>query len=283
MKITAAVPCYNAETFIDSCIESLQNQTLKPAEIIVVNDGSTDSSEEKLKKHSSIKLIKHDMNLGLAAARNTAIEHSSGDVIVFIDADASAHPDFIENLIECYSDDKIAGVGGEAIEGNLNTIYDRWRNYHAYQGQKEKVLKKVDMIAGVASSYRREIFDDVGLFDTQFKTNGEDMELGLRLKKSGYSLIYTPHAKVNHLRTDSFKSLSKMIFNWYYYGFIALKKVRGKAAFWYFYVISKHLVRNIFQDVLIYKSIGLAVISVCMASVEYSSVFKNLLLNRMNS
>jgi GT2 family glycosyltransferase len=276
LKITAAVPCYNAEKFIDTCIKSLLNQTVKPIEIIVVNDGSKDSSEQKIKKYEGIRLFNHDCNLGLAAARNTAIKSAIGDVIVFIDADARAYPDFIEKLIECYSNESFAGVGGEAIEGNLITIYDRWRSFHAYQGQKEKVLKNVDMIAGVASSYRKEVFDKCGLFDTYFRTNGEDMELGLRLKNKGFKLLYNPHAKVDHLRSDNFKSLSKMIFNWYYYGFTARKRVYGNASSWYFYVISKHLLRNVFQDLFINKSISLAFISVIMALVEYSSVVKNI-------
>ena len=279
-KVTAAVPCYNGEEFIDSCIDSLFNQTVKPDQIILVNDGSEDSSEEKIKKHENVELINHVKNLGLAEARNTAIKNSIGDIIVFIDSDARAHPDFIEMLLECYSEEDIVGVGGEAFEGNLVSVYDMWRSYHAYQGQKEKVVKKVDIIAGVASSYRRDIFEKVGLFDPEFRTNGEDMEFGLRVKKEDLSIYYTPFAKVDHLRTDNFKSLSKMIFNWYYYGYIGRKKVLGNAALWYLYVITKHGFRNLFQDIFKYRSFRLSLLSLWMVFVEYASVLKNLLISR---
>lgn len=279
LKITAAVPCYNAEKYIDRCIESLLNQTVKPIEIIVINDGSTDLSEKKIKRFKQVKLLNHKGNLGLAEARNTAIKNSSGDIIVFIDSDAKAHPYFIENILNCYTDENVVGVGGEAIEGII-TIFDSWRHYHAYQGQKEKVTKKVDMIAGVASSYRRNIFEKIGFFNPEFKTNSEDMEFGLRLKKEGFSLIYNPDALVDHMRVDNFSSLTRMIFNWYYYGFIARKKVYGEAAFWYIYVITKHAARNVFQDIFIHKSVRLVLISIWMTLVEYFSVLKNLFLSR---
>jgi len=278
MKVTAAVPCFNCEGFIESSIESLLNQTVKPDEIIVVNDGSTDSSEEKIKRHKGIMLINHDGNLGLAHARNTAIKNSSGDIIVFIDSDARAHPDFIEKILKCYGEEDIAGVGGEVIESSTESIYDRWRSHHAYQGQKEKRLKKVDMIAGVASSYRRNIFDQIGYFDTEFRTNGEDMEFGLRLKKKGFTLIYTPFAKVDHMRRDDLRSLTKMIFNWYFYGYKARKRVFGNAALWYLYVITKHGIRNLCQDIFNHKSVKLALISIWMSLVEYYAVLKNLFI-----
>jgi GT2 family glycosyltransferase len=281
-KITAAVPCYNAEKYIDRCIMSLEEQNIKPDEIIVVNDGSTDNSENLIKSHDNVKLINHPENFGLAIARNTAIKSASGDIIVFIDSDAKAHVDLIEKLLECYSEDKIAGVGGEALEGINNTIFDIWRSYHAYQGQKEKKVKIVDMVAGVCSSYRRSIFEEIGLFDTVFKTNAEDMEFGLRLKSKGYKIIYTPFAKVDHLRTDNLRSLSRMIFNWYYYGFIARKRVLGNAVSWYLYVITKHGLRNVCQDIFYYKSFELAVISIIMTLVEYSSVIKNIFKSLKN-
>ncbi|OFI47922.1 hypothetical protein BG262_07985 [Floricoccus penangensis] len=89
-KISIIIPVYNAEKYIIRCIDSIQNQTYSNLEIIIVNDGSTDSSYELCKeKYSSddrIILINQE-NKGVTAARNTGIENSTGDYIGFVDSD----------------------------------------------------------------------------------------------------------------------------------------------------------------------------------------------------
>ncbi len=93
MKVTIIIPLYNQKQFIGQAIESALVQTYKNIEIIVVNDGSTDSPDQELYKYkNSIKLINQD-NIGLAGARNTGIENSSGEYVQFLDADDFLHPD----------------------------------------------------------------------------------------------------------------------------------------------------------------------------------------------
>ncbi len=98
-KISVVVPIYNAETFLEKCLTSIVNQTYKDLEIILINDGSTDSSlaicEKYTKSDQRIKLINQE-NKGVSTARNRGIEESTGKYIIFIDAD-----DYIElNMFE---------------------------------------------------------------------------------------------------------------------------------------------------------------------------------------
>ncbi len=90
VKISVIVPVYNVEEYIQQCLDSIVNQTLKEIEIICVNDGSTDNSpqilEEYAKKDKRIKII-NKKNAGLGAARNTGMEHATGEYIGFIDSD----------------------------------------------------------------------------------------------------------------------------------------------------------------------------------------------------
>lgn len=89
-NLTVIIPCYNVESYIANCLDSLVNQTCLPEEIICVDDGSTDKTEEILvryaAKHKQIKIISQP-NLGVSAARNTGIEAASKDYVMFVDSD----------------------------------------------------------------------------------------------------------------------------------------------------------------------------------------------------
>lgn len=105
--ISVIVPVYNVEKYLDKCIRSIKNQTYKNLEIILVDDGSKDTSGLICKKYADedprIQVI-HQDNKGLSAARNTGIHHASGRLIIFIDSDDYIHTRMIEilynNLIE---------------------------------------------------------------------------------------------------------------------------------------------------------------------------------------
>ena len=92
--ISVIVPVYNVESYLEKCIESIQNQSYKSLEIILVNDGSTDSSGDICDKYAAhdkrIKVI-HKKNGGLSSARNAGLEVANGDYIAFVDSD-----DYIE-------------------------------------------------------------------------------------------------------------------------------------------------------------------------------------------
>jgi teichuronic acid biosynthesis glycosyltransferase TuaG len=85
------VPCFNGQKYIDRCIKSILSQTYNGFEVLVIDDGSSDSSYEILKKYSDedkrIKLIRHKINQGLSSARNTGLNNAVGQFIAFLDID----------------------------------------------------------------------------------------------------------------------------------------------------------------------------------------------------
>lgn len=95
IKVSVIVPCYNAEKFLDKCLDSLIGQTLKDIEIICVNDCAKDSTASILEKYAKqdnrIKIITHEKNQGLSAARNSGMAIATGEYIGFVDSD-----DFVE-------------------------------------------------------------------------------------------------------------------------------------------------------------------------------------------
>lgn len=102
--ITVIVPCYNIEKYIERCIESIENQTYKQIEIIVVDDGSKDKTVEILNKlkaqYSNISIYQNDKNRGAAYARNFAIKKSKGKYIGFVDSDDYISENYYEKLMQ---------------------------------------------------------------------------------------------------------------------------------------------------------------------------------------
>ena len=101
-KVSMIVPVYNVEKYIGKCLESIVNQTFKNIEIIVVNDGSTDNSQEIIneyeKKYPNLLKSYEKENGGLSDARNYGLEKANGDYICFVDSDDFLAIDLLEKL-----------------------------------------------------------------------------------------------------------------------------------------------------------------------------------------
>ena len=119
--ISIIVPIYNVENYLRECLDSIQNQTYKKFECIMVNDGSTDSSQQIAEEYltdSRFTLI-NQSNKGLSEARNTGISHirEESTFVAFVDSDDYIYPDFLETLIEHIEDDV------DIIEGMIECFH----------------------------------------------------------------------------------------------------------------------------------------------------------------
>lgn len=120
-KLSVVVPVYNVEKYIGEMIESLQNQTLRDLEIILVDDGSPDCSgvicDEYAAKDDRIKVI-HKPNGGVGAARNDGMDAATGEWIVFCDSDDWVEPDAFEKLVAAGEEN-----GADVVFGDANLVY----------------------------------------------------------------------------------------------------------------------------------------------------------------
>lgn len=101
--VSIIVPIYNVETYLDACLNSIKQQTYQNLEIIAVEDCSTDNSYKLLERHfndARIKLIQHEKNSGLSAARNSGIKAASGEYMMFVDSDDIIDSYLIENCVK---------------------------------------------------------------------------------------------------------------------------------------------------------------------------------------
>lgn len=145
VKVSVIVPAYNIERYVKECIKSIQNQTLKDIEIIIVNDGSKDKTKaiiEKLGENDSRIKIINKKNEGLLAARGTGIKNSSGKYIINIDGDDWIEEDCVEKMYdtlektnadmvmcdftECYLHKKLSGTSGKFEKLNKDEYIRRF-------------------------------------------------------------------------------------------------------------------------------------------------------------
>ncbi|OHB99926.1 MAG: hypothetical protein A3G70_02315 [Planctomycetes bacterium RIFCSPLOWO2_12_FULL_39_13] len=199
MLVSVIIPAYNEESTIESCLKSLLNQTIEKDtyELIVVDDGSTDSTPEIIKRYP-VKLFRQE-NSGPATARNLGAKNSSGEIILFTDADCIADPNWIEEMISPFIDEEVIAVKGAYKRGKGNLIM---RFVQIEFEERYEILSKlnsIDMIDTYSAAFRRNIFMEYGGFDTNFtKANNEDTELSYRLSKTEYRMVFNPKAKVYH-------------------------------------------------------------------------------------
>lgn len=107
-QVSAIIAAYNEAEFIGQCLESLRNQSHPSYEVLVVDDGSTDATPEIVREFG-VQVLK-GRHLGPGMARNNAVPHTTGAILVFVDADMSFHPEFIERLVEPISRFNVPGT-----------------------------------------------------------------------------------------------------------------------------------------------------------------------------
>lgn len=205
MKITLYIPCYNSEENIADTIKSAKNQSLKPDEIIVVDDSSTDRTAE-IAKEMNVRIISHPKNKGIGAARNTALENAENNLVAALDSDVVADKQWLSTLYKCMEEHKASIVGGKIIE-NISSTPDKWRKRHITQdwGNKKRINPK--FIAGNNFLCVKKDILEVGSYEEKYTTNYEDVDICQRLKKKKYDILYEPRAKVRHKVKDNEKSV----------------------------------------------------------------------------
>ncbi len=222
-KVSFYIPVYNVEKYIVNCLNAIFNQSYPIHEVIIVDDSSPDNSISKIKEFidkygDKIKILTHDTNRGLAAARNSALQNATGDYLATVDTDALPEETFLESIMmEFFKnkyDKKLAGIGGKLLEANSLSLTDRWREVHMKQHWGDKNIDNPEFLFGSTSVYKISALKEIGGFNESYKTNYEDCDLAIRLKKSGYKISYIANAKAVHLRSDNLLSLITTYYNW---------------------------------------------------------------------
>lgn len=211
--ISIVIPNWNGKRFLADCLDSIRKQTHPKIETIIVDNGSRDGSVEFLREnYPEVKLITFDVNTGFAPAVNAGIRAATGYYIALLNNDTIVEPLWVEELVKALDEHpEVGSVGCKMLSYEDQTILDgvgdgyRRGGLPGRIGHREKDEGRFDKqryilgACGGAAMYRRELFDDIGLFDDDYFAYLEDVDLGLRAQSAGYKCLYVPTSRVYHL------------------------------------------------------------------------------------
>jgi len=220
--VTFLVPGKNEGKHIPKLAESLQQQTYKNFELIIVDDGSDDDTKiicRQLEREKKIdKFIHQNIRGGKAAAANTALCYAKGKYIVHIDADSHLSNDSLEIiLLPFYLDDKIGAVGGDVRVAN--TFASMATRMQAIEYAKSisvgrtvtSMLGILRIISGAHGAFRRDILQRIHGWDVG---PGLDGDITLKIRKLGYKIVHEPNAICYTNTPENFSQLAKQRFRW---------------------------------------------------------------------
>lgn len=156
MLISVIVPVYNVEKYLRQCLDSLLSQTYKPIEVIMVDDGSKDSSgticDEYAAQHENFKVI-HKANAGLGMARNTGLDHITGQYVVFVDSDDYLDPTSVEVLYEKLKQNNVDMCKGgfRRVSDSGEVVLKRAYENETFEGAKAREILLPRMIGSLPS------------------------------------------------------------------------------------------------------------------------------------
>jgi cellulose synthase/poly-beta-1,6-N-acetylglucosamine synthase-like glycosyltransferase len=200
-SVSVIIPTFNGGAGLNRTIASLHRQSLRPVEIVVVDDGSTDETRAIAERARALGLVDmvicHGTRCGRSAAINAAARFSCGDLILTVDADTIFEPTAVARLAAVFSDPRVGGASCNiAIRNGRDSIWTGLQSveYLMSIAAGRSILDVVDAIAclsGACSMYRRDTFVRQGGLDVG---PGEDLEYSLRLRRLGYRLRFVPDA-----------------------------------------------------------------------------------------
>jgi glycosyltransferase involved in cell wall biosynthesis len=223
-RVSVVIPCYNGERFVSEAIESVLRQTWGDFELIVVDDGSADASVDIIKRYlvdNRVRLIQHDSNHGIAAARNTGIRNATGKYIGFLDQDdlwrenkLAAQLDRSNYVDKDGPDVVFADVDIERVGAGRRARRHIKVPVNIARLQPDELLSRLflsDFISIGSALIRKECFETVGLLDENIRSGSDDFELFTRLAQR-YRFVYVDKPlAIRRVHDENYTDAEKMV------------------------------------------------------------------------
>ncbi len=210
--VSVVIPNWNGAHHLPTCLDALRAQTYPRREIIVADNASTDGSRALLaERYPEVRLVALPDNRGFTGACNAGMRAAGGTIIVLLNNDTEADPDWLSEVVAAFERHPEAGIVASKMllfddrtrfhtAGDLYRVDGRLVNRGVWEtdtGQYDRE-EYVFSACGGSAAYRRAMLDDIGLLDDDFFFSAEDMDLAWRAQLAGYRCVYVPRAVVYH-------------------------------------------------------------------------------------
>lgn len=200
--LAIVIPAYNAGSTLGDCLAAIAASERQPDELILYDDGSTDSTGAMARAAGAIVLRNDGPPGGPAVGRNAGVNVAKSELIVFVDADVSIHPTALDCLEAAFTaDPKIVAAFGSYDDRPRSqrsaALYANLRHHFVHQGGARRATT---FWAGLGA-IKAETFRAIGGFDTRYaRPSIEDIELGVRLNRAGHAIALVPEALGKHCK-----------------------------------------------------------------------------------
>lgn len=212
MEVSVVIPNFNGLAYLEGVLSSLERQSMKNFEVILVDNGSTDGSCAFVaSQYSWVHIIELSDNFGFSRAVNEGIRAARAPYVLLLNNDTEVEPDFLKEMVEGIQRHKKAfSCQAKMIQFHDRDKMDDGGNYYcalgwAFAGGKGKAAEHYDKEKKIFSScagaaiYRKKIFEKIGYFDDEHFAYLEDLDVGYRARIYGYENWYIPGAVVYHV------------------------------------------------------------------------------------
>lgn len=227
MMLSIIIVQYNNQALTEQCIRSIKEHCSGEYEIILVDNGSSDSDTGKIRaKFPEVKLIVNEKNEGFGKANNLGSKIANGEILLLLNNDTIVTSDFIGIISGMFSaNEKVGAIGPMLLNGDktlqlswsalpsfFNEFVTKMESDFFYNNngfikknteRKYQLQRYVDFITAAALFVRKDIYEQLGGFDEKFFMYFEDSDLCLRIKEAGMKILYYPEIKIIHLRGAS--------------------------------------------------------------------------------
>jgi GT2 family glycosyltransferase len=208
--VTVVVPTLEAGEMLEVCLDSLDRQTFRDFEVIVVDN----SGRKAVQPRDRVRVIANDRNVGYGAAFNQAFRESAARFLAVLNDDATVHPSWLASLLKAVEERPDVGMCASRVilagDGRLDSAGmllcgdgSSKQRGHLQPAEFFSRLEEVLLPSGSAALYRREMLEEIGLFDESFFLYCEDTDLGLRARWAAWECLYVPDAVVEHRYSHS--------------------------------------------------------------------------------
>ncbi len=212
-KASVIVCSYNGASTVEACLKSLDRLNYPDYEVVFVDDGSKDNTQEIVRRFKRVRNIRQ-ANHGLSFARNVGLHAARGDIVVYTDSDCEADEDWLYHLVLAMKRSGHAGMGGPNLipdEGDSETGVVAEAVGMSPGGPTHVMLddRTAEHVPGCNMAFRRDVALEVGGFDATYRKAGDDVDFIWRLQDKGYTIGFSPAAQVWHYRRNSIEAYLK--------------------------------------------------------------------------